>query len=552
MKYIFVLFLITISSNFLFSQEDSLLRHAKELFYNKQHDESNKVLFTLIESYQKKQKYNKLAEVYYFIASNFDENNFYDKSIIYIDKSIDFGLKSMDSVLLSKSYSVKSGIFLSMYNFEMAQTYIEKALKYVDKDNIDVYFITLFSKSNILLSLENYQKSIDVLFELEEFCLKNKMFNKLDGVYYNLGLCYEYLGNYNKSLTFYRKALEYVEMEDDMAFNESLILAGVMLAHAHLGNADSVDIYYNKYLLFYEKEVEARKSKELLDIEAKYQTVKKEKLIAKQKERIAKMDARAARKSLYFTLIISVVTILALVFLAIAILQRQKRKVKELEIQRKNKELEELVLSQESKTYKAQLSGEIMERKRIASELHDRLGGLLATINLNLTDIENVPSDELRKKNVFIRGLLRTSIEEVRGISHNLYNSGSSVGFKTNLEQLAEGLNLSGKINFELHYEIHDLVISELIINELFKVVQELVTNTLKHAKAENIELQISRINNELQVIYEDDGIGMVRNNKENGLGLKNIQDRIQRCNGVVIFDSVQNRGTTVVINIPI
>lgn len=533
-------------------QPDTLLNRAEKLLNNKQHDASNKILFSLIESARIKKDNQKLAKIYYLIASNFDSGRYYEKSLRYIDRSLHFSHKANDSLMLAKAYSVKAGSYIRMYDFQSANFCIEKALLYVNQSESKVYYQARMMQSNVLINLERYQAAIEALKPLAEFCIANNLLNKLDGVYYNFGLCNEYLGKHAEALRYYRLALQYVTLKDDVQFNESSIFAGIMLTHAYLGTPDSVVFYHEKYLLCKDAEFERRKSQELLDVEAKYETARREKLIAKQGQRIAEMDAKQAENRLFFVVVVSIVAVAALILLIVARVQRQKRMENEREIARKNQELEELVLAQEHKTYKAQLAGETAERKRIASELHDRLGGILATINLNLESSDEHSIDELRKRNLYIRGLLRTSIEEVREISHNLYRAGTTMGFRTNLEQLAEGLNLSGKIHFQLHYELVDLELSEVVVNELFKVIQELVTNTLKHAKATAIELQLSRIDDELQVIFEDDGVGMTREKVQFGLGLKNIQDRVQRCNGLVIFDAVPNRGTTVVIHIPI
>src|SRR5690606_5399246 len=88
---------------------------------------------------------------------------------------------------------------------------------------------------------------------------------------------------------------------------------------------------------------------------------------------------------------------------------------------------------------------------------------------------------------------------------------------------------------------------------EIYKIIQELTTNTLKHAKATLIDVEINIIENELKMLFEDNGIGFNKDKKTSkGIGLSNIYERIKELKGELFIDSKINRGTIIIIDIPL
>ena len=87
---------------------------------------------------------------------------------------------------------------------------------------------------------------------------------------------------------------------------------------------------------------------------------------------------------------------------------------------------------------------------------------------------------------------------------------------------------------------------------EIFKIIKELTTNTIKHAKATSIELQINLIEGALNIMFEDNGVGFIPKNKDEGIGFSNIKSRLKKFNGVFHIDSRVNRGTIINMEIPV
>jgi signal transduction histidine kinase len=219
-------------------------------------------------------------------------------------------------------------------------------------------------------------------------------------------------------------------------------------------------------------------------------------------------------------------------------------------------EIEDLLNQQELKNAYALLEGQEQERKRVSKELHDNLGSLLVTANLSLDSFpkEGLEPEKLNKLQK-LDELLQKAADETRKISHSL-DSGllKHFGLQASLKDLAS--TLDELTNLKTHFEIQlSGTLSNEINTQLYRIVQELVNNTLKHAQAKNIRLEIFELKNEyINVIYEDDGLGFDLQDEQlkKGIGIQNIDNRVSKLNGKITLDTAPNKGLAVIIEIPL
>jgi len=240
--------------------------------------------------------------------------------------------------------------------------------------------------------------------------------------------------------------------------------------------------------------------------------------------------------------------------IAIVIIVRQKNKDLKHErneaiLKRKNIEIQK---NKEIESAKSEIKGQEDERKRLAKELHDGLGGSLATIKLNLSLIESkiAESDLLEP----VISSLDDACQEVRTISHHLLpkvfeKNSFTQAAKNYLTSISRGTNI--EVNLEIFPEEDIERIDAATKNDLYRIIQELTNNILKHAKASFIDVQLIKHEDYLSLIVEDDGIGFEKEEKPTGIGLNNIQSRIVLLNGTLHIDSKKNRGTLIDIQIP-
>lgn len=174
------------------------------------------------------------------------------------------------------------------------------------------------------------------------------------------------------------------------------------------------------------------------------------------------------------------------------------------------------------------LRGQTIERKRVASELHDNLGGQITAIRWSLMALEDVQFSEKESK-IYqkIKQLTEKTYNEVRNISHNLLpEEFEKNGLEGALKKLMTNMNSNEKIKFSL--EINDYpMLSKSVEFEIYSIVFELITNTIKHSNATEAKIKLHQDFSKNAIIeYYDNGIGFDFDKVSKGNGLKNIQDR--------------------------
>ena len=207
---------------------------------------------------------------------------------------------------------------------------------------------------------------------------------------------------------------------------------------------------------------------------------------------------------------------------------------------------------------RAAIESEIHERKRIGQELHDGLGQLLSVAMINISILQQKSSlTENRRKELLDAAILGVdkAFNELRSISHNLAPPAlTAKGFSAALQELIDQVNETGYMKVNLDIYGFNGSFDSLIENTLYRAIQELISNALKHAKAENVDIQLIKNESEITLMVEDDGIGFEVNKVIHtpGGGLDNINSRVENLKGKFFIDSKPDRGTIATIVIPI
>lgn len=194
------------------------------------------------------------------------------------------------------------------------------------------------------------------------------------------------------------------------------------------------------------------------------------------------------------------------------------------------------------------------ERHRIARELHDSVSQQLFASSMMLSAVnqekEQLP-DQVAKQLEMIENITNESQSEMRALLLHLRPIQlDDKTLKQGIEQLLK--ELSTKISTNIKYEIENIQLPLSIEDNLFRIVQELLSNVLRHAKASELEVYFKKSGETTQLRVIDDGVGFDMNQKKTGsYGLQNIRERISSIGGNVRIVSFENQGTTVEINIP-
>ncbi|WP_405411729.1 sensor histidine kinase [Maribacter sp. Asnod1-A12] len=482
---------------------------------------------------------------------------------------------------------------LKYYSYEIAQN--DKAhLKYLEEydmlcdSNVNCFWAeiydTIFMSKGFGGSLEKYFKKEDILkIEIDKMQADSPLRVLL---YFELATLFDIKGDKASAMRYYtltvdgaknkpylKKQKFFASLKLALIFSEkntllesnkfrtiaeqSINLADTLRAkyYLHLFDAqiknstgDFQGAYANlmsAYRLEFELDFR-RNSLEVNRLQVELNTAEKEKQILEEKQK-----AQITRNWL-------IAATIALIFGAgIAILVQKnttkKRKLAEQETLLKQERVDNLLKEQELVSIDAMIEGQEKERQHVANELHDDLGSLMATIKLHFGNVKGKDKDPALKQ---AQSLLEEAYQKVRGIAHSK-NSGvmSSQGLLPAVKKMAQVISETNA----LEVSVEDFGMGERMENSLelslFRTIQEIVANAIKHAEATKLSIQISQYEDNLNIIIEDNGKGFDRSKidkSKTGMGLTNIEKRIEHLEGNFTIDSVLGKGTSILIDIPV
>lgn len=199
------------------------------------------------------------------------------------------------------------------------------------------------------------------------------------------------------------------------------------------------------------------------------------------------------------------------------------------------------------------------ERERFAMEIHDGLGQVLLASKMNLNALcEEINKLDEGSVSIYNKSmeLLNNSVQEARNISHGLMSRVlTRFGLSYAMNEIVHNINTSKKLNIVFEHNIEDERFDEELEMGLYRTLQELINNIIKHSQAQNAALLINKNNNKLAIEIVDDGIGIKNgliNSKSAGIGLKNMKSRIEYLGGSFIIDEKLIKGTKINIEIAI
>lgn len=196
------------------------------------------------------------------------------------------------------------------------------------------------------------------------------------------------------------------------------------------------------------------------------------------------------------------------------------------------------------------------ERKRIAGDLHDSLGSLLSTVKLRFNGLQddfgkNIPEKFERFKDTI--KMLDDAIDELRQISHNMLPvSLRRFGLKAALENFVEQVNASQRLETRLQILGLERRLPEDVEVAGYRICQELVQNVIKHANASSIHIQVIDHRDALNIIVEDNGKGMLKNEVAKGFGFTTIQAKVDLFKGSFDIESQPGKGAMILVDLPL
>lgn len=459
----------------------------------------------------------------------------------------------------SENYdSIKAFAFL-----DSALIFYDKSRNYYQENTPDNYLMLATVANNYAA---NYDFRKEYLKSIEERRQTIKLYRQAGYATYEIdnikALGETYLFQYEANLSYLDSAQKYLTealvLGTEKEMTEVALAASEKLAriNQYVGDEKNSNLYRINVDSLLEEIYSRNYDDKVLELRAQYQTASAE-LEAEQ----AKSRALSLERDRRVTFIVAA-AILVILFIWLYLLDQKRKNIKA--IAAKNDELnkqriDELLQEQEIASLQGVLEGQEQERKRVAIDLHDRLGGILSMVKLHFSAVEEkLPEDNPEKKKFLTASeLLDLAAGEVRNISHNLLSGVlAKFGLLPALKDLTDRINESGEIKLNLiHHNVENALDGEQEL-QLYRIVQELISNILKHADAKEATIQLIRNKDEkiVNLIVEDDGKGFDPStpSPSSGIGLSNLKVRVNKLQGSFHIDSGKGVGTSVSVNIPV
>ncbi len=203
------------------------------------------------------------------------------------------------------------------------------------------------------------------------------------------------------------------------------------------------------------------------------------------------------------------------------------------------------VSNQQKQMYQQHIEGIEKERSRIAGELHDDIGSKLSTIK------QIIAFEKTDHKNVLKN--LDNLLQDIRRLSHDLAPPVAHVsGLRPLVEDLIGDTRSISNINFRLHFYDYEEKFNATEIQQIYRIVQEVVHNITAHSKATHADIQFFGYENEMVLVVEDNGIGFIPTMVSKGIGLNQLKIRTESLGGNIEINSHPGMGTNLVFNIPL
>ncbi|MBW8682839.1 tetratricopeptide repeat-containing sensor histidine kinase [Chitinophaga rhizophila] len=339
----------------------------------------------------------------------------------------------------------------------------------------------------------------------------------------------------------YSNALQWNDMKAQLN-----VLNSLRNVHAAMGDYENAYALMTQYLAISREVINRQNKKEINELEIKYQTARKEKEIATKENELNYQ--KTVKYSMLIGFLVILLPVIGLLYMYYQKLQTQSKLNTTLEEMNRQK-IAALLKDKELELLKASVSGQEKERKRIAGELHDSIGGNLAAIKLQLSHQNGID-----RVDTLIRQVDDT-YHQVRNLSHDLVpQKFSETGFAELISGYVRQFNIPGNAMITFHAYPNEEIdkIGTSLKVEIYKIIQELITNALKHSKASKVEIQLTQLDGFLKLLFEDNGQGFSLENVRFGLGFQNIRERLKLFNGEFSIDSFPSKGTVIDIEIPL
>ncbi|MBD1259357.1 sensor histidine kinase [Maribacter polysiphoniae] len=488
-------------------------------------------------------RYIKLAN----IGNLYMELKDYKNSIVYSKKALELAQSTKNESMLSSMGTLLNNIggnYSFLNEYDTAIHYLHESLNVnMENNNKRELARTYTTLGSVYSSINQDRKSLEYLKMALKF--REELGDKIELVETKIALGFTYgkTNQINKSNYYFDEALTMAMEIENMDLISQTYLA-ISDYYSLVNKYEKALLNYRLFIKFKDSILKINNFKNIQELQTKYETEKKDNEIASQKLQLQEKENDILKKKNQYNMALGGGGFLLLGSLGLWLFYRQRQKIK-------NNEILALESQQEVVKLEALIDGEEKERNRLAQDLHDGINGDLAVIKYKISSIE--PDNFSKKEKVFYDeaiSMLDNAVEQVRRISHNLAPpSLHNFDLIEAIQQFCSKQNASNPLNISFQYFGNRLILKKENETAIYRIIQELINNIIKHANATEALVQLNNHGNKLIITVEDNGQGFDTNSSENGIGLQNIKSRVNFLKANLDINS-NTKGTTFCIEI--
>lgn len=501
-------------------------------------------VFIAIDSVEKAMAIN--LDIAFFLNGQKSNNNKAEK---YIDEYLAYALKEKNNLAIAKAYSAWGSLLMEDQPEESTKLF-KKAIYYSEQAKNAEQFEKLYSNLGVFYN-EILQKPDSAIIFIDKSMTYGLILKNNNSICINLinkAGCYYYKKEYKKAIILLEEANKIALMRNEKNI-KSYIYEFLALNYSELGDFENA---YKNLSSSTTTRAEFNfddQNTKISELNIKYQTQERE-------IENLKLKAEVARGQIISYSFLGIFVISIVFSILIYNNLSKKKKIAEqsqlIEIQR----LEKTLKDQELHDIDLMLQSQEHERQEIANELHDNLGSLLATLKLNFQNLKRLQSDNDLVLFDKTDKLLEETYQKVRNISH-LKNLGivGNDGLLVAVKIMADKMSVINRLKINVIPFGLTQRFTNTVEVTLFRMVQELCTNIIKHSGADEVNIYLTQHNDDsINIIIEDNGKGFnfKKVARKDGIGLKSIEKKVEQMEGTFTVDSVENKGTTIIIDLPL
>ncbi len=502
-----------------------------------------------ISIFEELKNYRKLNIQCLNVAMIYQQLRIPEKQKEYVNMGLKYAKMSGDNSAMMLAYLQQGSYFTEIKDFQKAKKYVDSSSIYFsDKYDFSRKQNYYLLKAGTFQNIKQFDSAVIYFQKAHENAKQvGSRWNMAEPLM-QIGYIYLQQKKYKQAEQFVKQGLYIAETDSILVFMKEGYgtLSDIYAATGRYKEAFDLLGSYNDIKDTLQSE---ERKKFALDLEKKYEVEKQNNHIHQLEANKLIQELSINKKKLIIQTLAGIVITLLLVGFLVLRNYRQKQKLQKQHIQKL--EAEKLFSATE-----AVLKGEEQERSRLAKDLHDGLGGLLSGIKYSFQNMKGNLILTPENAQVFERSLnmLDSSIQEMRRVAHNLMpETLFKFGLDSALKDFCANINSSGvlQVNYQ-SFGMENYMPEQTIAISVYRIIQELVNNILKHAGAEFALIQITRSENLLLIDVEDNGKGFDLKMIENkpGMGWKNIQSRINYLKGSIDLKSQPGKGSSIHIEI--